>query len=540
MTSKGTEMRELRRTINVLAVVTLTWLGSVARGESVRTVDDKIVPGTITGFTAGELSIQPKTTEATAVKIPLAEIVEITLRPPTAKPQPVSQPASGPAPGGSSFANVLGSFFGLSPAPAAEPASDSSGSSDQPESGDESEPPEQATPSTSPAQQAPAVEPSLPSAPGAPVAATAPTMVVTAQAVGGSTSYAAAPAAAPAAASKSQASVTHAKGPLWRIEFGASDHATAAMTAGSPNHIKLSLDGAGAAALELPVDQLREIWSSNAALVKKARDLKASAAGQDVAFVEKSGDVKSVAGVMLGIDGDSLKFKYEGEDRKIKLDRLVGVTLADRETTPERSLYQAFLLVNGDVLSGKLESIEHGALRMKPLSSGESSTTSLEIPLPLLATVEIKNGRLTWLGDLSPASVSQVPYFDRLMPYRVNQSLTGGSLVLSDGQTTKGIAVHSKCVLTYDIHSGYERFKTKVGFQQPEGRAGRAPVRIVGDDKVLWHEDNLKGDAGKPDVVDLDVAGVKRLTLEADFGPNQDVGGRVVWGEARLVKAAPK
>jgi hypothetical protein len=33
---------------------------------------------------------------------------------------------------------------------------------------------------------------------------------------------------------------------------------------------------------------------------------------------------------------------------------------------------------------------------------------------------------------------------------------------------------------------------------------------------------------------------VKRLTLEADFGPNGDVGGRVVWGEARLVKAAPK
>jgi hypothetical protein len=538
--SKGTDMRGLVRTISVLAVVALTWLGSVARGESVRTVDDKIVSGTISSFAAGELSIQPKLADAAVVKMPIAEIVEISLHPPAAKPQPANKPVNSPTPGGSSFANMLGTFLGLSSGPAADAAPDSSGSSDPPDSGDESEPSEPATPSPALAQPIPVPDP--PMATGAPAAGAAPTLVATAPTYSAAPAgaYSAAPAAAPAAASKVQATVAHAKGPLWRIEFGATDHVTAAMTAGSSNHIKLSLDGAGATSLELPVDQLREIWSSNETLVKKARDLKVSAAGQDVAFVEKSGDVKSVAGVMLGIDGDSLTFKYEGEDRKIKLDRLVGVTLAQRETTPDRSLHEAFLLVNGDLLSGKLEAIEHGTLRMKPLAAGESGAAPLEIPLPLLATVEIKNGRLTWLGDLVPASVSQVPYFDRLMPYRVNQSLTGGPLVLADGSMTKGIAVHSKSVLAYDINGGYERFKTKVGFQQPEGKAGRAPVRIVGDDKVLWHDDNLKGDAGKPVAVDLDVAGVKRLTLEADFGPNQDVGGRVVWGEARLVKAAPK
>jgi len=52
------------------------------------------------------------------------------------------------------------------------------------------------------------------------------------------------------------------------------------------------------------------------------------------------------------------------------------------------------MLVNGDVLSGRLESIEHGVLRMKPLAAGEAAAT-LDIPLAMLATVEIKNGRLT-------------------------------------------------------------------------------------------------------------------------------------------------
>ncbi len=266
-------MRGLRRTISILGVITLTWLGSVARGESVRTVDDKIVSGTITGFADGELSIQPTSADAAAVKIPLAEIVEITLRPPALKPAPNTKPANGPTPVGPSFANVLGSFFGLSSGPAAEPAADSSGSTEQPDSGDEGESPSDSTPQAV----------STPSSPtSATPAAVEPAPAV--QVVAAGAGYTAAPVVQPTAAvqptavktasSAAPATATHAKGPLWHIEFGASDHATAAMTTGSPAHIKLSLDGAGAASLELPIDQLREIWSSKEPLVKKARDLK--------------------------------------------------------------------------------------------------------------------------------------------------------------------------------------------------------------------------------------------------------------------------
>ncbi|HKD38272.1 MAG TPA: NPCBM/NEW2 domain-containing protein, partial [Pirellulales bacterium] len=134
----------------------------------------------------------------------------------------------------------------------------------------------------------------------------------------------------------------------------------------------------------------------------------------------------------------------------------------------------------------------------------------------------------------------QTPYFDRLMPYRVDASLTGGQLVMNDGPVSKGIAVHTKTILEYEIGGGFDRFRAKVGFQQPEGKLGRAPVRIRGDGKLLWEETNLTGAARKPALVDLDVAGVKTIALDADFGPDGDVGGRVIWGDARLIKAAAK
>jgi hypothetical protein len=111
---------------------------------------------------------------------------------------------------------------------------------------------------------------------------------------------------------------------------------------------------------------------------------------------------------------------------------------------------------------------------------------------------------------------------------------------MNDGPVSKGIAVHTKCTLEYEIGGGFDRFRAKIGFQQPEGKLGRAPVRIRGDGKLLWEQANLTGAARTPDIVDLDIAGVKTLVLEADFGPDGDVGGRVVWGDARLIKAASK
>lgn len=347
--------------------------------------------------------------------------------------------------------------------------------------------------------------------------------------------FAAAAKKTPAAAAKSGSS----SGPRFRIEILPADHVTASLAAWSESRLTLGLDGLAGSALSVPVERVRAIWSTNESKVKAAKDLKVSAESQDVAFVESEGKVKSVSGVATGIEKEFLKFKFEGEERKIKLDRLVGVLLAQRELPAEKSLFESLTLSSGDVVSGRIQSLTDGVVRMAPLAPA-GDAASLDLPLARVASIDVKNGRLTWLSELTPKSVEQTPYFDRLMPYRVDASLTGGQLVLSDGPVSKGIAVHTKCTLEYEIDGGFDRFRAKVGFQQPEGKLGRAPVRILGNGKLLWEDANLTGEARKPALVDLDIAGVKTLVLEADFGPEGDVGGRVIWGDARLIKAAAK
>ena len=449
------------------------------RGATIRTVDDQTISGEIKGFAAGELIVEtkpaPAKSDAATKKIPLAEIAEVSFRASAVKPSSPSRPAK-PKAGG---VNLLGALFG----------------------------------------------------------ATAPTPIaIPSTTYSAPTPYSTVSPARPSSITPPAVRTHHRPGTFWQIELAGGDHVSASLDGWSGDRLRLTVDDPAKTPLVVPVDRIRAIWSESAAMVAKAKSLDASAEGQDIAFVEKNGDVKSVAGVASGIDAGFLKFKYEGEERRIKLDRIAGLLLAQREIAAEKSLYETFESLDGDTLSGRIDSIDRGVVRLKPLFAVGDELTRIEIPLKELASIDVKNGRLTWLGDLRPSAVSQVPYFDRLMPYRVNRSLTGGELVLADGPVAKGIAVHTKCTLAYDIGGAFERFRAKVGFQQPEGRAGRAALRILGDGKILWQQADLHGDASQPTAIDLNVSKIQSLSLEADYGANFDVAGRIVWGEARLIK----
>ncbi|HEX3997734.1 MAG TPA: NPCBM/NEW2 domain-containing protein [Pirellulales bacterium] len=455
-----------------------------AQAETVRTVDDKAISGTIAGFDSDAILVQQKTDNSKPVRIPLAEIVDVSF----GEGHTVAAPAmSKPKP---SPLSAIGGLFGISSAQTTEAYS-------------------------------------------TPYAA-----------ANGTSAYARSTYAQPPAIT-----IPHDASPvlpaprisrrgvvIWQFEFAGGDAAYASLDKWAADSVRLTFDSFAGSPIAVPVDRIRAIWSSSPAMVKKAKDLNQSAEGQDVAFIEKAGDVKAVPGLAEGLDGGFLKFKFEGESRRIKLDRLAGILLSQREIAADKSLYEAFALPDGDRLFGRIEAIESGVLRFKPICSAGADAARVEIPLKQLKSIEVRNGRLAWLGDLRPSAVVQVPYFDRLMPYRVNQSLTGGALVLADGPVAKGIAVHTRCTLTYDIAGAFGRFRAKVGFQQPEGKIGRASVRVMGDGKMLWQQADLRGDASKPAAIDVDVANIKSLSLEADYGPNFDVAGRIVWGEARLIR----
>jgi hypothetical protein len=66
----------------------------------------------------------------------------------------------------------------------------------------------------------------------------------------------------------------------------------------------------------------------------------------------------------------------------------------------------------------------------------------------------------------------------------------------------------------------------------------RGSVHLIlrGDDKLLWQAVLSGADKEPLRLIDLDVTGVRRLTVVADFTGDLDVAGHVVLGDARVSK----
>jgi hypothetical protein len=318
----------------------------------------------------------------------------------------------------------------------------------------------------------------------------------------------------------------------WQVRLQGEDRWTGAVKSWSAKKLAFQPDASPDVVVDVPVDRLREIWKGTPALVAQARAMKVQPGAEDVAFIEKDNQVHNVKGLVAGIEGDSLVFRFNDADRKIALNRLVGILFAGTQTTKDQAFHQAVELMSGDVISGQWKTMTSGNLGIETAWG-----KAMNIPLDTVANIQCRNGKLVYLSDLTPAHVEQVAYFDRVFPYRNDFSLSGSSLKLLDGYYDKGIAVHSRCVLEYDVGAKFEQFKAHLGFQQPDGLSGQCVIRVLADGKVVYEDQNARGDQ-KPVDISVSVSGTNKLALEVDFGQGQDVGDRVVWANARLIRAA--
>jgi hypothetical protein len=320
--------------------------------------------------------------------------------------------------------------------------------------------------------------------------------------------------------------------PTWQIRLVNGDLLRARVDRWSGPALDVKLNKPLTQDAEIPIDQVAQVWCGSAADIAKAAALHHDPGSEDIAFVAKDDTIIPVNGHALGMEGDALKFRYADSDRKIAMSRLVGIVFATgRPPGSPIGLHQRVSLDSGDSLSGVWSGLDKDSIVLRT-----AWAPALRVPLKSIYTIDSVNGRLTYLSDLTPVKVEQTPYFGRVVPFRLDESLDGGPLKLGDMVYAKGIAVHSRCVLVYDIGQACERFRSRLGFEQPAGRLGRVAVRVLAGDRVLYENPDLRGDLPPVDL-DFDITGQRQLTLEVDFGKGQDVGDRVIWGNARLVRA---
>jgi hypothetical protein len=247
-------------------------------------------------------------------------------------------------------------------------------------------------------------------------------------------------------------------------------------------------------------------------------------------------------GTVLDVGPESVQFEFEGEKIDVprtKLEGLVYYHPARREFSPP-----ACKLVDVGGSTWALKSLELAEGRLQASAVGG---TAIDFPLAAIAKLDYSIGNVFFLSDLEPdtggsgAAVSLQPAamafkFGRVFGVRTGPPL-GAARFQIDGQAFgNGLSLHSPASLVYRAPEGVRWLRAVAGVDDSVIVPGQFDLVILGDGKELLRQ-SFGGQQGrKPVPIDLEIPGVKRITIVLDPADGQDIGDQLDLCEARLTK----
>ncbi len=267
-------------------------------------------------------------------------------------------------------------------------------------------------------------------------------------------------------------------------------------------------------------------------------------------LVVSSGDVIDYhKGVLRDVSQSTVQFELDGDLLPVKRPKVHGLVYyhPPENSTPE-AICQIFdaggSLWSVSTLELALPSVENSNAppngRLTWTTPGGLKRTQ---PLSTVRQIDFSRGKIIFLSDLRPESVTFTPYFGsgkalpllaKFFALREDKNLQSGPLQLDKETYKKGLAMHSRTKVVYRLPGRFSRFQSTVGIDDAVRPRGNVRLVIYGDDRVLLETTVTGTDPPRP--VDLDLAGVRRIAILADFGEEMDVADHLDLCKARILK----
>lgn len=251
--------------------------------------------------------------------------------------------------------------------------------------------------------------------------------------------------------------------------------------------------------------------------------------GGDSIFVMSEGKLLRVPGAFRALDSETLSLVWEGQEKTVPREKVYGVVLAGGDAGDgDRSARVA--LIDGGRLEGEIREMDGEHLRLGLPAGADLTVSRLGV-----VRIDILSDRLVFVSDLEPEKVEEVPYFNTVWPHRRDRSLDGGPIRLGGKTYEKGLGVHSRCVLTYDLGGDFQTFSAVIGIDDETKDLGHVVFRVRADGETLFDSGGVGG-ADDPRRIQVDIGGRETLILEVDFGDDLDIGDHADWADAHLVR----
>lgn len=306
-----------------------------------------------------------------------------------------------------------------------------------------------------------------------------------------------------------------------------------------------SVDGAVASIMlngrilySIPIKQVRLVRFGTIADLSEWNQIVKEHAASDLLVLRKGAALDYLEGILHDVNANTVRFETDGRTIPVKRAKVAGIVYYHgvKQHPPDPFC----MLTDRD---GSQFAVRKIALKDGKLNIETGSGITNELSLEAVSALDFSAGKQRYLSDLEPAAVEYTPYFggesegsetQQINSPARDKSLTGGNLELDGNKYVKGVALHSRTKAMYQLPRGFRRFAATVGIDDAVRPHGEAIVRIQGDGKPLW-ERAVRGTESASNV-DIDIAGVRMLEVQADFGANLDIADHVDLCDARLTK----
>ena len=283
--------------------------------------------------------------------------------------------------------------------------------------------------------------------------------------------------------------------------------------------------------LEVPLERIARMIFSAAGTASYADSLtwfRKNLASPDDRVLLTNGDV--VRGFIAGVNREGVRLEIGDEVNVIPLRLAVAGQMVHPPAETLKGPHAVIELRDGQRMTVVELEWKDGKVEAKAASGETVKPASEEVQ-----TIAFQGGRWEWLSSRNPWSTQHVPMLAMEWKHHADRNVLGGPLRVAGRHYERGIGVHSRSVLTYELGGNYKEFVTWCGMDDESGRLANVTAALLVDgQKRFERADVVAGVVHGP--IRLDVAGAKRLELVVDFGLNGDIQDRFNWIEPGLVK----
>ena len=200
---------------------------------------------------------------------------------------------------------------------------------------------------------------------------------------------------------------------------------------------------------------------------------------------------------------------------------LVGLSSDDNSKKEQTIEVMSLVLDSGTRITLAEFNLSMGILEGKTMQG-----VKVRIPLSKIQHAVILGKSVVRIQELKNIKLRQVPFFETPMEAKTVKATKNSDFLISGSSYTNGFSTMGSTSITFPLDGKYQKLCGFFGFDDVEGRQGRADIKILADGKVIasWVDRTWKDGLGS---LNLPLAGTKELSLVIEAS----VGSKINWCE---------